>query len=132
MEELAATDWSQEQKVQFCSMQFLAQSAHYQQNYPDADYFIIQQTGISAGRLYLNCGPLEHRIVDISLMPSHRSQGIGTQLLRELQNQASSAQKALTVHVESFNPAKRLYERLGFQSLETKGVYQLMKWLPIS
>ena len=27
------------------------------------------------------------------------------------------------IHVEHFNPAKRLYERLGFRHVETNGVY---------
>jgi hypothetical protein len=36
----------------------------------------------------------------------------------------------LSIHVETFNPAKRLYERLGFVVAEDKGVYQLMTWSP--
>jgi hypothetical protein len=30
------------------------------------------------------------------------------------------------VHVERFNPALRLYERLGFRVAEDKGVYLLL------
>jgi ribosomal protein S18 acetylase RimI-like enzyme len=31
--------------------------------------------------------------------------------------------------VEAFNPAKHLYERLGFEKIsETNGVYHLMQW----
>jgi ribosomal protein S18 acetylase RimI-like enzyme len=30
--------------------------------------------------------------------------------------------------VENFNPARRLYDRLGFQHVDTNGVYHIMKW----
>jgi ribosomal protein S18 acetylase RimI-like enzyme len=54
--------------------------------------------------------------------------GIGTKLLRELQDEAHTAGKVLTIHVEKFNPALRLYQRLGFQQIEDKGVYLLLEW----
>jgi ribosomal protein S18 acetylase RimI-like enzyme len=70
----------------------------------------------------------EIRIMDIALLPEHRGVGIGTGLLRELQEEARAAGKSLSIHVEKFNPALRLYERLGFQPQEDKGVYLLMVW----
>jgi hypothetical protein len=30
--------------------------------------------------------------------------------------------------VEKFNPARRLYDRLGFHKTEDRGVYDLMQW----
>ena len=33
----------------------------------------------------------------------------------------------MTIHVERFNPALRLYERLGFSVAEDKGVYLLLE-----
>jgi hypothetical protein len=32
------------------------------------------------------------------------------------------------IHVERFNPALRLYERLGFRQVEDKGVYLFLEW----
>lgn len=32
------------------------------------------------------------------------------------------------IYVEKFNPAMRLYHRLGFVTEEDKGVYDLMRW----
>lgn len=44
---------------------------------------------------------------------------------------AEAAGKTLTIHVEQFNPASHLYERLGFKIIkETHGVYLLMEWTP--
>jgi ribosomal protein S18 acetylase RimI-like enzyme len=127
-EELAQVPWTAEQKAQFCAMQFAAQHQHYQTHYPLASRHVIVRAGVSAGRLYVDRGPLEIRIVDISLLPEHRGAGIGTHYLRELQEEAAAEGKQLSIHVEKFNPALRLYQRRGFVEKEDKGVYLLMEW----
>ncbi len=127
-EELAVTGWSDEDKAVFCRRQFDAQAAHYRENYPGASFQVIERDGVSIGRLYVARWEKEIRIVDIALLPEHRGTGIGTKLLRELQEEARSVGKSLTIHVERFNPALRLYERLGFKQVEDKGVYLLMSW----
>jgi len=127
-EELAITGWSEEDKAVFCRRQFDAQSAHYRENYPGASLQIIERNGVSIGRLYVAHWEREIRIMDIALAPESRGSGIGTKLLRGLQEEARSASKSLTIHVERFNPALRLYERLEFKQVEDKGVYLLMEW----
>lgn len=127
-EELAVTGWSDEEKAAFCRRQFDAQTAHYVENYPGASLQVIEKAGISIGRLYVARWEHEIRIMDIALMPEHRGSGIGTKLLRELQEEARAAGKSLTIHVERFNPALKLYERLGFKMTEDKGVYLLLQW----
>ena len=127
-DELAPTGWSDEEKAVFCRRQFDAQSAHYREHYPEAAFEIIEKDGRGIGRLYVARWEREIRIVDISLLPEFRGAGLGTQLLRELQEEARSAGKSLTIHVERFNPALRLYQRLGFEQIEDKGVYLLMRW----
>lgn len=129
-EELAVTDWSAEQKAQFCRQQFTAQDAHYRQHYPTAEFAVIERSGAAIGRLYVDRWEKEIRIMDIVLLPAQRRAGIGTRLLRELQEEARAAAKALSIHVEKFNPARRLYERLGFRVKEDKGVHLLMEWHP--
>lgn len=130
MDELAVTDWSPEQKHQFCRMQFDAQDAHYRQHYPTAEFFIIETPESPVGRLYVDRWTREIRIMDIAILPEHRGRGIGTQLLRELQHEAALCGKSLTIHVERMNPALRLYRLLGFTMIEDKGVYLLMEWSP--
>ena len=127
-EELERVPWSDEQKRAFTDTQFAAQDAHYRRYYPTAQYSIIEVQGVSAGRLYLDRWEKEIRIMDIALLPKHRRAGIGTKLLRELQHEARAAGKALTIHVEKFNPALSLYHRLGFQQIEDKGVYLFLEW----
>ena len=130
-DELAVTDWSDEQKAEFCKMQFTAQDAHYRQHYPTAEFSVVEHDGTPAGRLYVDRWSKEIRIMDIALLPTHRRHGIGTGLLRALMDEARAGNKLLSIHVERMNPALRLYERLGFKIAEDKGVYLLMEWTPI-
>jgi ribosomal protein S18 acetylase RimI-like enzyme len=44
--------------------------------------------------------------------------------------EAELAGKPVRIHVEQFNPAQRLYRRLGFRPVEDQGVYSLMEWVP--
>lgn len=127
-EELTVTGWSDEEKAVFCRRQFDAQTVHYVENYPGALLQVIEREGVPIGRLYVAPWEREIRIMDIALLPEHRGMGLGTQLVRALQDEARSAGKTLTIHVERFNPALRLYERLGFQMTEDKEVYLLMEW----
>lgn len=129
-EELQATDWTDEQKAQFCQMQFDAQDAHYRQHYSSAEYLVIEVAGVPAGRLYVDRWPREIRVMDIALLPSHRGLGIGTHLLRQLIDEAKLSAKLLSIHVERLNPALNLYQRLGFRLAEDKGVYLLLEWRP--
>ncbi len=131
-EELDVTDWSDEQKAAFLEAQFRAQHAHYQQYYPKADWLVTVRAGEDIGRLYIERWPSQHRIIDIAFLPAHRGQGFGAALLRDLMDEAATVGKAVSIHVEKFNPAMRLYRRLGFKTEEDKGVYDLMRWTTAS
>jgi ribosomal protein S18 acetylase RimI-like enzyme len=129
-EELAATGWSAARQVAFLEMQFEAQTRAYRENYPDQDYRVIERGGEPIGRLYLNRGPRELRIVDIALLPEHRNAGIGTRLLRDVLAEADAAQIPTTIHVEKPNRALRLYTRLGFTPVQDVGAYWLLERRP--
>jgi len=127
-EELAVAPWTAAQKAAFLDMQFRAQHADYQKNYPQADWLITLRGGEEIGRLYIERWPSQHCIIDIALLPTHRGHGLGAAMLRDLMDEAAAAGKAVTIYVEKNNPAMRLYHRLGFRTEEDKGVYDLMRW----
>ncbi len=131
-EELAATDWTDVQKRDFCRVQHSAQTSHYRIHYPHAERRVILFREQPAGRLYVDRWNTEIRIMDLALLPAHRGQGIGTHLLRDLIQEAAETGKSLSIHVERHNPALRLYQRLGFQLLEDKGIYLLLQCRPSS
>jgi ribosomal protein S18 acetylase RimI-like enzyme len=129
-EELAPVPWSDEQKEAFLRMQFRAQSLDYQVNFAAGEHLIILADGVEAGRLYLDRRDDEMRIVDIALLPEHRGAGVGGAILRDLLAEAAAARKPLRIHVEHYNPALRLYERLGFRRTGDDGIYFLMESAP--
>ena len=115
------------QKQAFVGMQFDAQDRHYRQHYPRATFDVIVVDGQPCGRLYVNRSAEEIRIIDISLLPAFRGKGIGTLLLTGLLDEATAAGSTVSIHVERFNPAMRLYIRLGFSVVGDEGVYLLME-----
>jgi len=129
-EELAPVPWTDEQKAAFLRMQFAAQDADYSRNYARADFSVVKVDGVPAGRLYVERRPGEIRLIDIALLPAFRGRGLGKGLLRDLLAEAESAGKKVTLHVEVFNPARRLYEGLGFTAVSERSPYVLMERRP--
>ena len=82
------------------------------------------------GRFWIDEWRDQIRIVDIALVPEYRGAGIGSRLLHDVLDRGSGGGKPVTIHVEAFNPALRLYQRLGFEKVDTNGVYFLMRWTP--
>ena len=52
--------------------------------------------------------------LSVALSPAYRGRGIGTALLTQLLERAALRYEAVSLSVSSENPAKKLYERLGF------------------
>lgn len=129
-EELAPVPWTDAQKDAFVRQQFEAQTAYWDEQYPDAERSIIEIDGTPAGRFYVVRWPRETRLVDIALLPPFRRRGAGTELIRRLFSEAAASERSVTIHVEIFNPARALYERLGFVSKGERGMYVLMEWKP--
>jgi ribosomal protein S18 acetylase RimI-like enzyme len=125
-EELAQTDWNAAQKEAFLRAQSMAQLAHYRQHYPGALFALITADNVPIGRLFLYRTPHEHRLMDIALFPEWRGQGIGTRLTEQIIANADADGVPVSLHVERFNPAYRLYTRLGFHDVEERGVYVFM------
>lgn len=125
--ELQVTGWTDEQKARFVRMQFDAQQRAYFA-YPDAEFFVIDQDGVPAGRIYLQRREQALLIIDISLVPERCGSGIGSAVISAVFALARAAGKRVQIHVERFNPAQRLYKRLGFRLVEDKGVYLFLEW----
>jgi ribosomal protein S18 acetylase RimI-like enzyme len=129
-DELALVAWDAPVKEAFLAQQFDAQDAHYREHYPGATFDVIEVDGQAAGRLYVHRGPRDIRIMDIALLPGYRGQGTGTDLLHSLVAEAQASGRTLSIHVEVNNPARRLYERLGFRPAAEHGVYLLLERAP--
>lgn len=111
------------------NQQYLAMRTHYDRVYPDASYVIFEIDGEQVGyQATIDVDTLH--LIDISIMPEYRNQGLGTSRMLALQEHARRTGKPMTLTVEKFNPALRLYERLGFVVYDNSAVYQRMRWTP--
>jgi ribosomal protein S18 acetylase RimI-like enzyme len=131
-DELALMNWDENQKEAFIAMQFKAQSRQYDLSYPQAHNSIILWNDAPIGRLLLDRGEREFTLVDVALLPSHRGAGIGTHLIEDLLLEAAAAGKPVKLNVWHSNPAKKLYQRMGFSAANEDGVYCEMRWNPSS
>jgi len=127
-DEMRLVDWTEEQQNAFLTQQFNAQHDYYHEQFSTADYLVVERHGTAIGRIYLDRAASELRLIDIALVPEARSQGLGEALLLDLLDEAQASRLPVRIHVEQYNPAMRLYLRLGFQPVEDKGVYQLLEW----
>ncbi|UIJ71473.1 GNAT family N-acetyltransferase [Aurantimonas sp. HBX-1] len=126
IEELALSGWPEAMQAAFLAQQAAAQQAHYVRHYDDAEWWVLERHGQAIGRLILARWPSQHRIVDIALLPHARRGGLGGTILAGVIAEAEAAGKPVSIHVEKANKAMRLYRRLGFATVEDKGVYDLM------
>jgi ribosomal protein S18 acetylase RimI-like enzyme len=129
-EEMALVPWTSEQQKAFVRMQFDAQQLHYRNLYPDATHDLIIWNDRPVGRLYVARLPERIEILDITLLPQERNIGLGGYLIRMLMDEAEEASKRLRIYVENFNPSFRLFQRLGFASIDQDGIYILLEWEP--
>ena len=127
-DEMALTGWGQAQIAEFLAMQFIAQHHYYLEHLPPSEFNVIEGDGQPIGRLYVGDWEGDVRLIDIALLPEHRNQGIGSRLIRDVMERAVALGKPVRLHVEQFNPARRLYERLGFVALGEEGVNVIMEW----
>jgi len=128
--EMALTGWDAAQQEAFLRQQFQFQTTHYRKHYGDASFRIILRNDAPIGRLYVHFGAQEIRLMDIALLPEHRGAGLGGSILENLLREAAQLGKTVTLHVERFNPALRLYQRLGFRVIEDQQINFYMEWRP--
>jgi ribosomal protein S18 acetylase RimI-like enzyme len=129
-DEMAHMGWTDAEREAFLRMQFAAQQRSYRAQFPAGDFQIILWHGRPIGRLYLERRSDEIRGIDIALLPAHRQAGIGTVILQDLLAEAARQGKPFRLHVAKSNRARRLYERLGFTTLQDDGVYLFMELSP--
>ena len=66
----------------------------------------------------------------IYILPEYQGQGIGTQLVESVKAEAFREGLPVTLRVLKVNPARHLYERLGFVVAEERGTHYYMKAIP--
>ena len=127
--ELSILAWDAAQRRVFVEHQFEAQTQHYESEYNDTKHDLILFGNEPVGRLFVSRGdPAQIAILDITILAQYRKNGIGTQLVNDLKNEASVSGKSLRIFIEDFNPSQGLFRKLGFESVDTDTVNLRFEW----
>jgi ribosomal protein S18 acetylase RimI-like enzyme len=130
VEELRALGWTAAQQETFLRMQFNAQQQWYLAAYSTAENHIIEKDHEPIGLMIVQRERNTWRLLDISLLPEHRGQGIGGELISALIQQCEQSGAVLRLQVLNTNPAQRLYTRLGFIKTGEDQIYTQMELRP--
>jgi ribosomal protein S18 acetylase RimI-like enzyme len=120
------------QKEHLLRIQFRGQMSSYAQMFPNSCCHVVMLDGKPAGRLWV--APLEGELhlVDIALHPSLQSKGIGSVLIKRLQEEATRARLPIRCMVLRLNPGSlRFHRRLGFNIVREDQMYYFLEWRPI-
>jgi GNAT superfamily N-acetyltransferase len=128
--EMALAPWPEQQKTAFLRQQLTAREAHYAAAHPHAANDIVVVGGRDAGRLMVDRTGGQVLVVDVALLPAFRSRGIGTALMMRVLADAAELGLPVRLHADPDGDARRLYLRLGFTSVSSDGVRELMELLP--
>jgi ribosomal protein S18 acetylase RimI-like enzyme len=90
-----------------------------------ADSRIITLAAKPIGRLTVEDRPTHTFLAYLALLPTHQRQGIGAGIIREV---VAQAKLPVRLSVLSTNPARALYERLGFRVIAQDAVRLTMQY----
>jgi ribosomal protein S18 acetylase RimI-like enzyme len=99
----------------FCSWDQDYQDKRFASQFKIEEARIIVCDGSDIGWLAKRELPKEILVTDIFVAPEHQNGGIGTIILRDLISEARREGKSVSLSVMKNNPARRLYERVGFK-----------------
>jgi ribosomal protein S18 acetylase RimI-like enzyme len=114
--------------MQLLEMQYRAQKAGYQQQFPNAESTIVWVGPYRVGRMLVNPGKAALHLIDIALLTAFRGHGIGRSMIESLIERARQAAVPLRLTVREENRAMQLYARLGFVRCGERAMSVEMEW----
>lgn len=67
-------------------------------------------------------------VANIEFLPAYQGRGIGSAILRQFMADAASRGLPVELTVLRVNPARKLYERLGFVQYDINETHHFMRW----
>lgn len=105
------------------------QNNYFKENFDEKNIQLIYQTGRVAGYLQSWQSQRKIALVNLLVLPQYQNLGIGTEIIKNLQEEAEKDFKQLELGVFKVNTsAKRLYERLGFKIFDESKTHFLMRY----
>lgn len=106
------------------------QRARFTANFAAQELQIIVMAGRDAGYTAIKRSPEEIQLFNIMIAPEFQNRGLGTEVLHALLAEARQKKLPLRLQVLKVNPARRLYERIGFALVGETPTHYQMRWTP--
>jgi ribosomal protein S18 acetylase RimI-like enzyme len=107
-----------------------AQRRLFQERFDPARVQILERDGEAVGYISVERNEEYSFLSAIEIAPQVQNRGIGSSLIRDLQAEAARRRISLRLRVLQGNPARRLYERLGFVATGETETHITMSWQP--
>jgi len=126
--ELDPLGWDEEATLSFLRTQYEHEERDWRLHQPGAEQLVVVRGGVAVGRLSVARSAHEIRVMDLTLLPQHRGQGIATALVTALVDEAEATRRTVRMHVDRGSPLEGLCRRLGFLPAATRAGSWLMEW----
>lgn len=90
------------------------QRGNFDQSFDPLSFRIIEKDGEPIGYISARRSSDGIFLAAIEIAPEQQNQGIASQLIKDLLHESDQSQLPVTLQVLKVNPARKLYERLGF------------------
>lgn len=130
-EEMAHVGWGPLQRDIFLTSQYQARQQDYRRRFPGAETAVVLAGGVPVGVWMINRERDALRLVDVALLPDHRSKGIGRRLAHDLMGEAARLQKPIRAHALRQSRALQFWQKLGFKTVSGgDDLYCAIEWRP--
>lgn len=102
----------------------------FRERFRPASTQIVVIDGVDAGMLHLEPDGDSVHLANIRVAPAYQGRGIGTRLIVAVQQDAHAHGRSVALRVFHGNPARFLYERLGFVVVGDSETHILMESRP--
>lgn len=107
-----------------------AQNTRFCASFDAQEIQIIRLSNLDVGYMAVDRSEQEICLFNIMILPDFQNHGLGTAVMGELLGEAREKQIPLRLQVLKVNPARRLYERLGFAVIGETDTHYQMRWAP--
>jgi ribosomal protein S18 acetylase RimI-like enzyme len=109
------------------------QRARFDATFIPEEIFIVSFDGQDAGFVALRTEPRVIQLFNLMIAPEFQRRGLGTAVLRHVLNLAQARRLPVRLQVMKVNPARRLYERMGFTAVPAEEIptHYRMIWRPV-
>lgn len=104
------------------------QRASAERDFAELPIEIAERDGVPIGYQVVEKRDDHWFLDEIAVIAGERNRGVGAELVRGIMDAARAANMPVRLNCLHVNPARHLYDRLGFRVFETQDVRVRMEW----